>query len=174
MRDLDEAIHLESHRAKWATDFAVERERLRNSLGVDLGHVEHIGSTAVPGLEAKPIIDIMVGLSRYPPFAVANEQLAALGYEALGEAGVPGRTYFRLRGNRSINLHVVELGARHWVRNLALRDHLRNSALAREKYAKAKRAALASGKETLLSYSAAKSPIIAALLSEAGVLDNDG
>ena len=174
MRDIDEAIDLESHRAKWATDFALERERLRTSLTVDLDNIEHIGSTAVPGLEAKPIIDIMLGLSRYPPLDVASVQLAALGYEALGEAGVPGRTYFRLRGNRSINLHVVELGASHWVRNLALRDYLRNSALAREKYARAKRAALASGKETLLAYSAAKSPIIAALLSEAGVLDHDG
>ena len=65
--------------------------------------------------------------------------------QSLGEAGVPGRYYFRLRGPASINLHLVRHFGEHWKSNIAFRDFLRSDADARSRYAAAKRAALASG-----------------------------
>ncbi len=83
-------------------------------------------------------------------------RLEILGYENLGEAGIPGRIYLRLRGDRSFNLHIVERGGAQWTNNLALRDLLRRDAAARERYAAGKQAALTSAGNRLLAYSAAK------------------
>jgi GrpB-like predicted nucleotidyltransferase (UPF0157 family) len=174
MPDLDEPVHLVEHRSEWASAFAAEQRRLAKSLSLDLACIQHIGSTSVPGLVAKPIIDIMVGVPAYPPSAAVKQGLMRLGYEALGEAGVSGRAYFRVRGGRSINVAVVALHAGHWVRNLALREHLRKSRAARESYTRAKCEAVASGAITLLAYSEAKSRVVAQLLREAGVSENDG
>ena len=82
---------------------------------------------------------------------------------------MPGRSYFRLRGgSRSVNLHIVGIDDGHWLRNLALREYLRNRPVARDKYGRAKRAAQASG-ATLLAYSEAKSRVVLELLGEAGI-----
>ena len=141
--------------------------RLSTSVGLDLRSIEHIGSTAVPGLLAKPIVDIMVGVIPFPPSASWSAAVVVLGYEALGEAGVPGRLYFRQRGRVPCNVHVVEHGGAHWVSNLALRDYLRRSPEAAARYASAKRAAIAAGATTLLTYSEAKGRVIEALVSRA-------
>jgi len=90
-----------------------------------------------------------------------------LGYENLGEAGVSERLYFRRRVPEAFNLHVVRRGGKHWVSNLALRDYLRTHAPARRRYAETKRHALASGQNTLLSYSEAKARVINEMLSQA-------
>jgi GrpB-like predicted nucleotidyltransferase (UPF0157 family) len=174
MPELDEPVHLVEHRLEWAADFAFERSRLADALSIEPACIQHIGSTSVPDLVAKPVIDIMVGLPSYPPSDATNRQLTRLGYEPFGEAGVRGRSYFRLRdGSRSVNVHIVGIGGGHWVRNLALRDYLRNSPLARDKYGRAKRAAQASG-TTLLAYSEAKARVVIELLGEAGIDQNDG
>ena len=67
----------------------------------------------MPGLVSKPIIDIMLGVASYPPQNTLVESLVDLGYEFLGEADVPERLYFRLRGSQSYNVHVVEIGGTH-------------------------------------------------------------
>jgi GrpB-like predicted nucleotidyltransferase (UPF0157 family) len=167
MTELDELIHLTAYRPAWPEDFAAEQERIVAMLSIPPDRVQHIGSTAVKGLIAKPVIDLMIGLTDYPPPDAICRGLARLAYEALGEAGVPGRRYFRLRGERSFNLHAVLAGGQHWQANLALRDYLRANASAQERYANCKRAALDAGANTLLSYSAAKAETLAALLREA-------
>jgi GrpB-like predicted nucleotidyltransferase (UPF0157 family) len=164
---LDEPVHLESYDPAWEQGFRVEQKRLSRGLGVSARSIEHIGSTAVPGLLAKPIVDIMVGVIPFPPAAFWSKSIVALGYESLGEAGVPGRLYFRKRGPLSSNLHVVERSGIHWVSNLALRDYLRRSPEAATRYASAKRAAIATGATTLLTYSEAKGSVVEELLRKA-------
>ena len=90
--------------------------------------IEHVGSTAVPGLGAKPVIDVMVGLSR---LAQAEDRIAALeaaGYEYVRkyERQRPERRYFRKPrlGPRGVHLHCVVEGSHFWVRHLAFRDYL--------------------------------------------------
>jgi GrpB-like predicted nucleotidyltransferase (UPF0157 family) len=164
---LDESVHLESYDPAWEQAFRVEQKRLSNELRLAARSIEHIGSTAVPDLLAKPIVDIMVGVSPFPPSARWSESVVALGYEALGEAGVPGRLYFRQRSPISYNVHVVEDGGVHWVSNMALRDYLRGSSEAARRYASAKRAAIAAGATTLLKYSEAKGDVVEELLRKA-------
>jgi GrpB-like predicted nucleotidyltransferase (UPF0157 family) len=164
---LDESVHLEPYDPAWEQAFYSERERLWKGLGLALATIEHIGSTAVPGLLAKPIVDIMIGVTQFPPSAAWREALIALGYEALGEAGVPGRLYFRHRNRVSHNVHVVEHCGTHWISNLALRDYLRSSSEAAGRYESAKRAAIAAGATTLLTYSEAKGVVVRELVRRA-------
>jgi GrpB-like predicted nucleotidyltransferase (UPF0157 family) len=145
----------------------VERARLARALELQPDCIEHIGSTAVPALIAKPVIDMMLAVPSLPPARHLVSRLETLGYENLGTAGVEGRVYLRLRGGCAFNLHIVERAGRHWANNLALRDFLRRDAGARERYAAAKLAALAQGGARLLAYSAAKHSAVAVLLSAA-------
>ena len=164
---LDEEVALVAHDPAWAPAFEAERARIARTFDLAADSIEHIGSTAVAGLTAKPVIDMMLGVTSLPPAGDLLSRLEILGYENLGEEGVPGRVYLRLRGARDFNLHIVERGGTHWTNNLALRDLLRHDAAARERYAAAKQAALANGGTRLLAYSAAKHSAVAELLSVA-------
>jgi GrpB-like predicted nucleotidyltransferase (UPF0157 family) len=167
MSELDEPMHLAEYDASWPHLSKIEALRIQSALGVPPTAIEHIGSTAVPGLVAKPIVDLMLGTAALPPPPATVSTLQGLGYQSLGEAGVPGRHYFRLRGPVSINLHVVRQFGEHWTTNIALRDYLRSDADARARYAAAKRAAVAAGAHTLLTYSDAKADSVARLVKEA-------
>ena len=137
------------------------------ALSLPLNQIEHIGSTAVPGLLCKPILDIQVGVLPFPPSTGTLSALAPLGYTAHGEAGVQGRLYFTARGAVPFNVHVVQFGGEHWRNNLLLRQYLRTSAVARERYVSAKLAATRAGATTLLAYSKAKADMVGLLLAEA-------
>nr|PZN76295.1 MAG: hypothetical protein DIU56_14545 [Pseudomonadota bacterium] len=152
MVSIDEPVHLVDYDESWASAFSEECDRLAAALNVPRGHLEHIGSTAVRGLLAKPVIEIMLGVERWPPDDTLIEAISRAGYEFLGEAGVPERFCFRLRGPTSFNLHVVRLYGDHWRSNLALRDYLRGNEAARARYAREKRKVFSSNdiSETML------------------------
>ncbi len=126
----------------WPARAAEEAALVREALGAVV--VEHIGSTAVPGLVAKPIVDLLAGLQ---PLDVAPGQIGAmeaLGYEYLGEYGIPGREFFRKGGERRTHhVHAVELGGPQWGRHVAFRDYLRARPDEAARYAAAKREAVA-------------------------------
>lgn len=157
---IDEPVDIVEYDMHWPAAFVAERQRLCKALVVAESNVEHIGSTVVPGLEAKPIIDLMLGVIMYPPPIAITSQSEHLGYENLGEAGVHKRMYFRRRAEKACNLHVVLRGGKHWIANRALRDYLCAHPAVRMRYGQAKRQALASGHATLLSYSEAKARIV--------------
>jgi GrpB-like predicted nucleotidyltransferase (UPF0157 family) len=167
MSELDEPVHLVEYDAAWPAQFEREAHRIRSVLSLPDAAIEHIGSTAVPGMIAKPIVDLMLGTAALPPSPATVTQLESLGYQSLGEAGVPGRHYFRLRATVAANLHLVRHLGEHWTSNLALRNLLRSDAEARSRYAAAKRAAIAAGARTLLAYSEAKADEVARLLKAA-------
>jgi GrpB-like predicted nucleotidyltransferase (UPF0157 family) len=107
MSELDEPIQLLEHDEAWPALSEREARRIQSALGLPHAAIEHIGSTAVPGLIAKPIVDLMLGTETLPPSPATVTRLQTLGYRSLGEAGVPGRYYFSLRDPVSINLHLV-------------------------------------------------------------------
>lgn len=167
---VDEPVEVVEYTNEWAITFQREHDRLRIAVGPDV-HIEHIGSTAVPGMIAKPIIDIALGMNAFPPSAGLIKTVCELGYESLGEAGVPGRHYFRYRGIVNFNVHAMQVNGSLWANNLVLRDYLRSSPAARERYAAAKREAVASGHTMLLAYSSAKGALLLQLLQEAYAAD---
>lgn len=167
---MDEPVEITDYDPHSEGRYRAERDRVRLGLATASLKFEHIGSSAVPGLAGKPIVDLMLGAS--PTVWAALEELrprvVALGYEDLGEAGVPGRISFRKRTPlRAFNLALVEEDGPLWRDNLALRDYLRAHPDEAAKYAEAKRSAIASGATTLLAYSAAKASLLAALVERA-------
>lgn len=172
MVNVDEDVYVVDPDPTWAEKFLWERARIVAALSDADAHIEHIGSTAVPKLCAKPIIDMMLGSDVYPPATQLIATIIALGYENLGEAGVPGRLYLRYRGADSYNLHVVLYLGTHWRSNIQLRDYLSQSATARARYAAAKYDALRTGATRLMAYSAAKASVVDELLREAAMRSN--
>ena len=132
-------LHLSAYHPGWAEAFGQEAARLRPLLfpGIEL---EHIGSTAVPGLIAKPVLDLAVMLPDAPAIAIFETALPALGYRFRDDAGAGGgRVWLRESGNeRTHILHLVTRGDPQWGRWLTLRDLLRQSPQACKQYAEAK------------------------------------
>src|SRR5262245_2545019 len=89
------AITLVPHDEAWAREFTREAQRIERALGDVLVDLQHIGSTAIPGIVAKPVIDLLGAVTSVDALDAATSRLEALGYEALGEFGLPGRRYFR-------------------------------------------------------------------------------
>jgi GrpB-like predicted nucleotidyltransferase (UPF0157 family) len=166
LTDLDEPIHLSASDPQWPVLFEAEVQSLSGGLPVDIS-IEHIGSTSVPGLLAKPIIDIMVGIETHHNREAIRKALVGFGYEDMDEAGVPDRIYFRRRSGAAFNIALVRRGSPLWVANVAFRDHLRTSSEARREYAETKRRAFDSGIRSLLAYSDYKSGVLSRLVSQA-------
>ncbi|HKM43333.1 MAG TPA: GrpB family protein [Limnochordia bacterium] len=111
---------------EWPTLFSAEVHELSGVFGEELLQIHHIGSTSVPGLKAKPIIDIMPVVKNIQVVDDLRQEMIALGYEALGEYGIPGRRYFRKGAkHRTHHVHVFEVRSEHIERHLAFRDYLR-------------------------------------------------
>ena len=164
---LDEPIQIVDHDPRWSEDYRSDASELEVALAAWSPALEHFGSTSIPGLAAKPIIDILVGLEQWPMVEGVPNALRALGYEYLGEAGVPGREYFRRRRFHDTNVAVVEYRGQLWKDNMMLRDYLRVHPTVAAAYPRAKKQAWLGGARTLLAYSEAKSGEMTTLLASA-------
>ena len=108
--------------------------------GDNLVDIEHIGSTAVPGLKSKPIIDILVAVKSLSLADEKQNEFEKLGYEYLGEFGIKGRRYLRKGGDeRTHQIHVFRFKDEHnLIRHLAVRDYLRAHPLVAKRYGELK------------------------------------
>ena len=108
----------------WPSFFEEEKALVVAATGIAPERVEHVGSTAVPGLGAKPIIDLMVGVPRVEGAQREIDALAGVGYDWRGET-VPGTLYIRKAEPRRFNLHLTQWGGKFWTDLLLFRDFLR-------------------------------------------------
>ena len=131
----------------WPKSFEQEKARLADALGEHFVDIQHIGSTSVPGLGAKPILDIIIAvrtLAEADRFCI--QPVVALGYEYVKafEAETPHRRYFRKSDAgapavRTHHIHLVEINSQWWVDHLLFRDYLRADPEARRTYEAHKR-----------------------------------
>ena len=115
------------HDPRWSAEFAAEAERIRSALGSLEVAVHHIGSTAIPSISAKPIIDILLEVGDLRALDSRSSDVTGLGYEAKGEFGIAGRRYFRkasAEGVRTHQIHAFERGSAGVERHLAFRDYM--------------------------------------------------
>lgn len=136
-------IVLAEHDPGWADAFTREAERVRPAFGGLLVALHHVGSTAVPGLPAKPIVDILAVVSDVHALDAQTGRFEELGYEAMGEFGLPGRRYFRRDDPRGVRTHQIHAYARESSseieRHLDFRDYLREHRETARAYADLKR-----------------------------------
>lgn len=110
---------------RWPEMFREEAAKIREAVGGAVRDIHHIGSTSVPGMAAKPILDILVEVDRIESVDARCSRMESLGYEARGENGIPGRRYFCKGGDkRTHHVHVFQQGSDEVIRLLAFRDYL--------------------------------------------------
>ena len=154
---------------RWPAEFAAEEQRLREVLGDVVLGIEHCGSTAVAGLCAKPILDILVGVRALNDWIKCKAPLEFLGYDYAAHAGILNDFVFgrgRDRTERTHLVHVVEFGGELWRNTLAFRDALRADPVLAAAYAASKRQAVEQAPVIRARYNDIKGPFIAAVLAQ--------
>jgi GrpB-like predicted nucleotidyltransferase (UPF0157 family) len=130
----DGKVHLTPRSPEWSRLFSVERSRIESALKKNILDVQHIGSTAVPNLAAKPVLDIGIAVYNFEEAAICIPPLEGLGYSYRGEYGIPRRHYFVKGTPRTHQIHIFEITSDDWNRHIAFRDYLISNAEARAKY----------------------------------------
>ncbi len=122
----DGKVRLVPHNPLWRTHFDSESQRLYATLAPYVREIRHIGSTAIPGIYAKPILDIMVGLEDIADVQRCEAPLAALNYIYEGEQAIPGWHFFRKKtgGLTTHHLHVVVWNGSYWIDHVLFHEYL--------------------------------------------------
>jgi GrpB-like predicted nucleotidyltransferase (UPF0157 family) len=162
-------LQLFEHQDTWSAQFLQVADTLRMAMAACGPAVEHIGSTSVPGLCAKPVLDILVGVSALSAVKAVIPSLVAAGfvYRPEYEQMIPGRRYFvRPAGpGCRVHLHAVVRGGRLWQQHLYFRDRLRQDTSLRQSYAALKTRLAAVHASDKAAYTEAKAPFIAQVLA---------
>jgi len=146
----------------WSLRFAEVARELRGALDGAVERIEHIGSTAVPGLPAKDVIDVQVSVAAFEPADAYDEPLTGLGYELLPDPDEPQHRFYRRPSERPrrVNIHVCECGSAWERRHLLFRDYLRASPDVRDAYARLKNEMSDRYRTNRYDYTDAKGPFI--------------
>jgi GrpB-like predicted nucleotidyltransferase (UPF0157 family) len=120
-------VELVPHQDEWADQFAEEADRLKGLFGGHIIEIYHAGSTSIPGIKAKPVIDLVVAIDDIKLVERYNQGMTDLGYVSVGEFGIPGRRFFRrdVDGKRTHNVHIFQHDHPEIARMIAFRDYLR-------------------------------------------------
>jgi len=173
----EEKIKLVEYDPAWEEKFQRLKSIYVKSLGDLLLEVEHVGSTAVPGLCAKPHLDIDLVIEDYTSFQEVEEALAELGYEYRGDLGIEGRESFKRKDEKvpwngsnsreySHHLYVCPRNSRELKRHLAFRDHLLKDEECRKRYAELKRRLAKKYRDDREAYTEGKTKFIERVLEE--------
>ena len=137
---MSQHITVAAYNPLWAKKYEEESALIKDILADNCIAVYHIGSTSVPGLAAKPIIDIMAVVRSLEQVDCVAEAFSKIGYEYLGEFGIEGRRYLRKGGDeRTHQIHIFQMNDRNNIeRHLAFRNYMRTHEKERMEYAKLK------------------------------------
>ncbi|HEX8919189.1 MAG TPA: GrpB family protein [Chloroflexota bacterium] len=165
-------ITIDDYDQAWPRMFEQERVRLYGALGSMVSRIEHVGSTAVPGLAAKPIIDVLVGVHNLEESRSRSiVPLDALGYTYMSEyeSWLPGEMLFRkaVFGPWTHHAHLMEQSSPRWDEFILIRDYLRRHTEAAEEYARLKRALALEFDDDISGFRDAKRPFLQALMERA-------
>lgn len=147
----------------WPAMYEVEASQLREALGALVVEVHHIGSTAIVGIFAKPIIDILLVVQDLESLDAHNETMILLGYEPKGEFGIPDRRYFRKGSSingRTHQVHSFKGGSPDTLRHIAFRDYMNHHAEAAQEYSALKQELAAAFPNDIQAYMNGKDAFI--------------
>jgi GrpB-like predicted nucleotidyltransferase (UPF0157 family) len=154
---------------QWPILYEEERTKILAVIGDKVVAIEHIGSTAIPDLGAKPIIDIMVGVRNLAKADECIEPLQGIGYEYVPEyeVSIPERRFFRKSSPAHIHLHMVEWTSDFWERHILFRDFLRTHPETARQYHQLKTELAAKFGSDRDAYTAAKTSFIESVVTKA-------
>jgi len=149
------------YQSSWPEAFQQAKEQLETIFGDHLLAIHHIGSTSVPGLSAKPILDILPVVDSLDGIEAFDAAMEQIGYEAKGEFGMPGRRYYRKGGdNRTHHIHLYADGNPEIMRHVVFRDYLRQHPQEVEAYSTIKERLARQYPEDISAYIAGKDSFV--------------
>src|SRR6185436_3774828 len=149
----------------WAEEFALEKARIIDAVSDHILEIQHVGSTAIPGVPAKPVLDILVGVEDFNQASVCVAPLERIGYRYRHEHGIPRRHYFVKGDPRTHHLHMVERDSRHWTMTVTFREFLNQDSESARAYAEAKRSLAAKYSRDREAYQREKDKVVERLLA---------
>ena len=158
---------LAEYKNEWPIIYSEEKRMLSEALKDYKTIIEHIGSTAIPGMMAKPIIDIMIGVNKEEDLLLCVKHLEIIGYVNFGECGRPGRI-FMVKGkpeNCTHHLHIVKSGCKFWEDNLFFREYIKNNKHMADEYKNIKLNLIEEFKDSRTMYRIMKSEFIEKIIS---------
>lgn len=156
-------VEVVEHNREWQNLFKRESEFIAKALNENVVAIHHIGSTAIPNIYAKPIIDLLVEVNNIDRVNRSNSDMKRLGYQAMGEFGIVGRRYFRKvnsSGIRTHHVHIFEANSPEIKRHLAFRDYMIAHPAEAQQYSDLKRKLAKQFPEDIESYMDGKDEFI--------------
>lgn len=168
IKTLNENIEIVKYNPEWPKLFVQESQKIKNVFGAKrLLGIEHYGSTSVPGMLAKPIIDILVGIDEFYISEQEKLKLINLGYLYFGKAAATQRIFLRKRDKHKFNLAVVLYNGSVWQESLLVCEYLRKYSNEAKEYAAIKKQAIKGGCNNALDYSEFKRDFVIQLVERA-------
>ncbi|WP_166246446.1 GrpB family protein [Paenibacillus turpanensis] len=164
-----EQVTISEYDPLWVKEYETEKVKIVKELDDILLGIEHIGSTSIPGLAAKPIIDIMAGVRSLEDITdIYKERLQNIGYEFVEHAHLPQRRFFRRGawGAGTHHLHIYEYKQNHWNKNLFFKEYLINHPEILKEYCNLKKQLERRYKNDRVAYTKAKEPFIEEILNK--------
>lgn len=155
-------VEVVPHDPQWRVSFLEESKQIALAMGENVVTIHHIGSTAIPNIYAKPIVDFLIEVKDLAKVDDRNPAMTAIGYEAMGEFGIAGRRFFRknMAGKRTHHLHAFEAESPEVKRHLAFRDYTIAHPEVAQKYSELKRELAKKYPEDIESYMNGKNGFI--------------
>ena len=166
-------VIVESYNSEWKRDFEDIRSELMAVLEGKVISIEHVGSTSVEGLSAKPVIDIDVVIEDEDAFPAVKAAMESIGYTHEGDLGIPGREAFKYKGKehlRKHHLYVCTKDADELKRHISFRDYLRSHPEAVREYGRIKEEGAKLYPEDIDGYINYKAPFIEGIYKEIGLI----
>ncbi len=150
------------YNSEWPQKFIKESEKIIKLLGEELVYIEHIGSTSIPNMAAKPVIDILISVKDINHIDTFNKQFEELGYTPKGEFGITGRRFFikDINGFRSYHVHIFQTGNFELKKHINFRDYMRSHPKMALEYANLKKGLAKKYTDDINSYSMGKDSFI--------------
>ena len=167
-------IVIEKYNLEWPLVFQGLKQKIWPNISDIANAVEHIGSTAVPGLAAKPVIDIVIVIDSTEALPDIISRLEKMGYSHEGIKGIEGREAFKSpEDTPAHHLYVCQKSATSFKNHILLRDYLRKNPEAAREYGALKTRLAEKFKDDREGYTEAKTPFITNILAEAGIQKSD-
>lgn len=163
----EQTIELVPFTDEWAVLFRQEKDALAAVLGDNVLAIEHIGSTAIAGIVAKPILDIGIAVTSFEQGRQCVARIESLGYMYRGEYGIPRRHYFVKGMPRTHHLHMLEVDSKEWQNHLLFRDYLNQHPDIAAQYSALKQTLAVSCAGDRFLYTESKAPFIQNVLRDA-------
>jgi GrpB-like predicted nucleotidyltransferase (UPF0157 family) len=160
-------VEIVAYQKDWAHLYEEEKQRITAAIGEHVLEVQHVGSTSIPGMPSKPIVDIGIAVHNFEEAQVCILPMQAIGHEYKGEFGIPRRHYFIKGEPRTHHVHMVEEDSRDWQGMLLFRDFLRAHPDAARDYADLKRRLASQHRTDAETYTNEKGPVIQKVLKQA-------